>query len=342
MKKRIVYFDVLKVITCFMVIMVHVISRNWYVLDLKSNEFIFLTILDSICRCAVPIYLMISGAIFLNEDKDMKIKDIFKKYILNIFLIYLFWNMIYSVLSVLVYGNKLINVKVIKDIFVSTILGNGVFHLKFLVTILGFYLCVPFIRCITKKENKNLLQYLIVLLFIFTCTPSILTVFNINLKYPILFTGFTLYFILGYYLNTFEMNKKCRYIIYALGLISLIITPILTINYSNLNSIHSQRFFEYGSFNIYLYSASLFLLFKNIFNKKEETKVLNGLSKLYFGVYLIHGLVLGLLMKLNVFGLNMNLNIKTIIISCFVFIISLIVSFVLSKIPFVKRLIYVK
>ena len=77
MKKRIVYFDVLKVITCFMVIMIHVISRNWYVLDLKSNEFTFLTILDSICRCAVPIYLMISGAIFLNEDKNIKIKDIF-------------------------------------------------------------------------------------------------------------------------------------------------------------------------------------------------------------------------------------------------------------------------
>ena len=71
MKKRIVYFDVLKVITCFMVIMIHVISRTWYVLDLKSNEFTFLTILDSICRCAVPIYLMISGAIFLNEDKNI-------------------------------------------------------------------------------------------------------------------------------------------------------------------------------------------------------------------------------------------------------------------------------
>ena len=87
MKKRIVYFDVLKVITCFMVIMIHVISRNWYVLDLKSNEFTFLTILDSICRCAVPIYLMISGAIFLNEDKNIKIKDMFRKYILNIFIL---------------------------------------------------------------------------------------------------------------------------------------------------------------------------------------------------------------------------------------------------------------
>ena len=75
MKKRIVYFDVLKVITCFMVIMIHVISRTWYVLDLKSSEFTFLTILDSICRCAVSIYLMISGAIFLNEDKNIKIKS---------------------------------------------------------------------------------------------------------------------------------------------------------------------------------------------------------------------------------------------------------------------------
>ena len=156
MKKRIVYFDVLKVITCFMVIMIHVISRNWYVLDLKSNEFTFLTILDSICRCAVPIYLMISGAIFLNEDKNIKIKDMFRKYILNIFLIYLFWNMTYSILNIIVYGNKIINVKVLKDIFISTILGNGIFHLKFLVTIIGFYLCVPFVRCITKKENKNL------------------------------------------------------------------------------------------------------------------------------------------------------------------------------------------
>lgn len=342
MKKRIVYFDVLKVITCFMVIMIHVISRNWYVLDLKSNEFTFLTILDSICRCAVPIYLMISGAIFSNEDKNIKIKDMFRKYILNIFLIYLFWNMTYSILNIIVYGNKIINVKVLKDIFISTILGNGIFHLKFLVTIIGFYLCVPFVRCITKKENKNLLQYLIILLFIFTCTPSILTVFSINLKYPTLFTGFTLYFILGYYLNTFEINKKYRYVIYVLGLISLIVTPILTINYSILNNIHSQRFFEYGSFNIYLYSASLFLLFKNIFNKKEETKLLNSLSKLYFGIYLIHGLVLGLLMKYNVFNLNMNLTIKVFFISLIVFIISLITSFILSKIPFIKRLIYVK
>ena len=96
--------------------------------------------------------------------------------------------MTYSILNIIVYGNKIINVKVLKDIFISTILGNGIFHLKFLVTIIGFYLCVPFVRCITKKENKNLLQYLIILLFIFTCTPSILTMFNINLKYHLCFT----------------------------------------------------------------------------------------------------------------------------------------------------------
>ena len=30
----------------------------------------------------------------LNEDKNIKIKDMFRKYILNIFLIYLFWNIV--------------------------------------------------------------------------------------------------------------------------------------------------------------------------------------------------------------------------------------------------------
>ena len=47
-------------------------------------------------------------------------------------------------------------------------------------------------------------------------------------------------------------------------------------------------------------------------------------------------------MKYNVFNLNMNLTIKVFFISLIVFIISLITSFILSKIPFVKRLIYVK
>ena len=258
MKKRIVYFDVLKVTTCFMVIMIHVISRNWYVLDLKSNEFTFLTILDSFCRCAVPIYLMISGAIFLNEDKNIKIKDMFRKYILNIFLIYLFWNMTYSILNIIVYGNKIINVKVLKDIFISTILGNGIFHLKFLVTIIGFYLCVPFVRCIAKKENKNLLQYLIILLFIFTCTPSILTVFNINLKYPTLFTGFTLYFILGYYLNTFEINKKYFRLISVLLFNILLFYLLLLIKSLVFYVFISFICVRYGSY--YAYQISIFII----------------------------------------------------------------------------------
>ena len=44
----------------------------------------------------------------------------------------------------------------------------------------------------------------------------------------------------------------------------------------------------------------------------------------------------------NIFNLNMNLTINVFFISLIVFIISLITSFILSKIPFIKRLIYVK
>ena len=65
--KRIVYFDLLKVISAFAVVFIHVISEFWYDLDINSSYFIILTVIDSLLRFAVPIYLMISGALFLNH-----------------------------------------------------------------------------------------------------------------------------------------------------------------------------------------------------------------------------------------------------------------------------------
>ena len=113
-------------------------------------------------------------------------------------------------------------------------------------------------------------------------------------------------------------------------------------NDSLVSNIHSEKYFYYGSFNIYIYSASLFLLFKEIFKNKEESKLLQEMSKIYFGVYLIHGLVLVVLIKCGIFNININLSVKTIIISLIVFIISFMCSFIISKIPLRKRLIYVK
>lgn len=340
MKKRILYFDFLKVIASIAVVFIHVISEFWYGLTVTSLDFKILTIFDSLARFCVPIYFMISGAIFLNEEKKLNIKDIFFKYILRIFLIFLFWNLIYECLNIVFLEHSIITKEIVVTLLKNTILGQGVFHLSFLVIIIGFYLCVPVLRLITKKENKNLLKYLIIILFAFTSIkPILLYLFDIKISYSLVFSGYLLYFILGYYLNTFEVNKNTTKVIYILGIISLITTSVLTIYYSNYLGKPSELFFDYLTPNVVIYSSCIFLLSKNIF-KISNDKGLNLFAKTYFGVYLIHGLILGFYLQLGLFNLNMPLGLLVILLTIIIYFTSLLVSFIMGYIPLIKKLIY--
>ena len=98
MNKRVIYFDILKAIAIIFVILIHVVSEHWDTLDVNSGSFVSLSLLDSVSRFCVPLYFMISGAIFLNEEKKITIKDILKKYIPRILLIFIFWNMAYTLI----------------------------------------------------------------------------------------------------------------------------------------------------------------------------------------------------------------------------------------------------
>lgn len=339
MKKRVLYFDILKVIAIFFVIFIHVISEYWKNLNVKDINFLILTILDSISRFCVPIYFMISGALFLNEDKKVTIKDVLKKYVPRVLVIFIFWNLVYNFLNIIV-NKEIIDINIILEIIKNTLLGKGIFHLYFLPIISGYYLCLPILKQVTKKENKNILKYLIIILFIFLGLKGVLSyLFNISISYSILFSGYLIYFILGYYLNTFEISKKNTNIIYALGFIGLIITSVCTIYYSMHNNL-TEVFFKYNSFNVIMYSSAVFLFAKNNFNKFNE-KLLNVLSKVNFGMYLIHGLILGLLEYVGIFKLidSISISLSVIINSIIIYILSFIVVFILDKIPFIRRLV---
>ena len=128
MKKRVIYFDILKAIAILFVILIHAVSEHWDTLNVNSGSFVSLSLLDSISRFCVPVYFMISGAIFLNDDKNITIKDILKKYIPRILLIFIFWNMAYSLIYNYI-NDRVIDFAFISKTFLHTLLGEGVFHL---------------------------------------------------------------------------------------------------------------------------------------------------------------------------------------------------------------------
>ena len=77
-KSRVYYLDVLRVIACMAVVMIHA-SAPYLGKDIGSFNFWVGNVLDSLSRIAVPLFVMISGALMLDERcayRAEKIKNI--------------------------------------------------------------------------------------------------------------------------------------------------------------------------------------------------------------------------------------------------------------------------
>lgn len=133
-EERKIYFDFLRIFATFAVIILHVSAQNWHTTDINSFEWNIFNFYDSIVRWGVPIFVMISGALFLN--KNQSIKKIYTKNILRIIIAFIFWSLIYTVLFS-------------KGLSIKTMIINffeGYYHMWFLFMIVGLYMITPFIK----------------------------------------------------------------------------------------------------------------------------------------------------------------------------------------------------
>lgn len=340
-KDRIIYLDILRIIAAATVILLHVSASNWHNVDANTNTWLIFDFFDSISRFCVPIFVMISGALFLN--KDISIKKIYTKYIFRIIAAFIFWSIIYGIFN-FTQGIKL--KEIVSQFF------KGHYHMWYLIMIVGIYMITP----ITKKivEDKNIMKYFLILSLVFAIIiPQIFVLFsafkikgnsilnywwsNLNFHFALGYVG---YFILGYYLNNKVSNKKDKLIsciLMTIGFGSTFIISVICTRY--FESI--TNFFDNLSINVLLESAGIFIFIKETFNKKvslKMEKIIRKVSKNSFGVYLVHPLIIEIL-KFN-FGittLSWNPIISIIIITIVVTVISYIISAVLNSIPKVNK-----
>lgn len=95
--KRTWYYDALRIVAAFAVILIHTSSQNWESTDVHSPEWNIFNICDSIARWAVPVFTMISGALFLNGNHSLE--KIYKKNMFRIIIAFGFWSLIYGIVD---------------------------------------------------------------------------------------------------------------------------------------------------------------------------------------------------------------------------------------------------
>lgn len=334
-KSRIYYFDYLRIFCCFFVILIHISAEYYTKFNLNTYNWKIAYYYNGISRFSVPNFFMISGALFLN--RDIPLKKIFNKYIKNLFIHLILWSMIYSLINI---NLSKLNIK--KKLFEII---KGHYHLWYLFATIGLYIIIPFSREIAK--NEQLLKYFMFLYFIILfIIPNYIYLLSYYSKetYQLLiyvnriFNLKTLsvnnyYFITGYYLNTKKIKKKFRIIIYMAGIFSLIFTTTISYNFAFIKK-RKLNHFNFIYLNIFLTSISIFLIFKNIKFNTIMNNIIQNISKLTFGIYLIHPLIIeNIIKKLDLLYLKINIILLIPNINIFVFLLSLIICFIINNIP---------
>lgn len=340
-RKRVIYFDMLRIVAIIGVIQIHITAEFWFTTDIHSFEWNVYNVYDSLARFAVPIFVMLSGAFMLDPNYPLSISKLYKKKILHLVTAFFFWSAIYSIYGYLrhQYNLKIALINLLK----------GPLHLWFLFMIVGLYLITPILREMIK--NKFVTEYFLILSFIFTfflqslLTEDFVYIDELNAYINQLHFYFTLgyvpYFVAGYYLKNTEIDTKKEFIIYLLAGAALLSIIFLTRMLSFRTGTANERYYSYLSLNVFMVSIAVFVLFKNQISKidfSEKTeKVTCALSQNSFGIYLVHYFISKRFSDIGFTSRSFNpifsIPVKTITI----FIISLIISMIIHRIPFLKK-----
>lgn len=163
--KRIFYFDFLRVISALAVVSIHVTSAPFTSLPVCSQAWDMNLLYNSAVHWAVPVFVMISGALFLGNQKRSSWQRILKVSVRHLLFLYLSWSLLYSIQigwSTMIQSGPVQFVKIVLDTF----FGGGRYHLWFLPMLIGLYLAEPLVNCFVK--NRSLLRYFLVLGLIFS------------------------------------------------------------------------------------------------------------------------------------------------------------------------------
>ena len=339
---RIIQFDVLRIIAALAVVLLHVSGQGFYDCY-PSAEWDARNFYNALVSWPVPIFVMISGALFLDSRKQLDIKTLYTKNVTRVLIVFIAWSIIYAA-----YGG-------IGEKGVIGLVGRmiqGPIHFWFLKMLLGLYVAVPILRAIVA--NRKLEEYFICL--------SLITAFFIPMLFPLIgyisdlasnyaeitfdefgiriASGYVGYFVLGHYLKENVLNDTVKKVIYCLGILSVF--PVYFLTDIITNRVGEPYLFLCGKINMFtLFEAlALFIFIKDIQIASRYHQVLISVSKLSLGIYIVHPLVMSIVFDL--WGINSASWNPVCFIPVYAFLIfvaSYVIVLVLSKIPFVKKIV---
>lgn len=358
-KGKLVFLEALRIIACYFVIFNHTGMLGFFLFGEKpygSFSFWLYLCISIFCKMSVPLFFAMSGALLLTREQE-PLGVLWKKRILKTAVTLVFFSLLYYLVEVY-QGDQPLDISLFFGTLYSEKWSSA---LWFLYAYIAFLVCLPFLRSLVKSlETKHFIYMFSVALFCNSIRPvGDYLLFhgayslNSHLCISWLSESIVLYPCLGYFLQHRLDIQRCGKSIVVLWIAN--IASILLVAYTTYRQIlatgtctqsANQAF---HSCFVMINCATLFLTAKYVFFKiklaKWLEKIIVGLGGCTFGVYLIHMLFL---YDVPIFSklwswLLWELKLNTMLGTCvFCFIVMLVccgITWVLKKIPVVKRLV---
>ncbi len=286
MKKELPFIYLVRVVACAAVVTIHTVSSNVASIgEISSLVWWIDNIIDSSVVWAVPLFVMISGALVLDSRRNGAWYAFYRKRFLKIGIPTFFWVFFYFI-----FFNLLHNTPLNFQVFIKQIIFEQPFiNLYFLFIILELYILTPFITNITSNLDRR--QGLCLsLLFLF------IAIFWRPQRFVgTMFIPYIGYYILGYYLRDILISIKQQIILLMSFLVFTLLVAVGTYLFaSHIVYNYGDDFFFYRHSNVLvmILTIIIYMLFKSldhfIASHKNFYRLIKGISTKTLGIYILH------------------------------------------------------
>ena len=203
------FLDVLRVLATCAVVLMHVLTGATDVTDasiMPEYRSLLLSVMDLVTWC-VPIFLLISGYLFLNPERTLTYPVMIKKYCRRIALAILLFGVPYAA-SELVVAERTFRVMMIPEALKMTLTGHTWSHMWYLYLILFLYLITPLLKKVLRVLPVWGVAAVMAVIFLgSSVAPFLNKVLDVN-SIPVLPDGgvYFLYYLCGY---LFAVREVC-------------------------------------------------------------------------------------------------------------------------------------
>lgn len=316
---RITFLDYLRVIACFMVMLVHSCEPFYLggegTLILTKGDALWVTFIDGAIRAAVPLFMLASSYLLFPIKDDSK--TFFKKRFKRVVIPFVIWLLLYAFVpqygsEVGTYANGDL-ISTIKHLIFNFVDAGG--HLWFVYMLLGIYIIMPLLSPWAETVSKKKEEAFLLLWFFTTMIPFFRLAADLAYGQPRVWgeafwnefgtfygvSGFIGYLVMGHYIRKYVPELSW-------GKTLCITLPSLAVGYAisagwfwcNIPSAYPvsgpigiavlcETSWNFTTTGVALMTIGYFLLIRKCTdNGRFYKKIIMPISRCSYGMYLMH------------------------------------------------------